>query len=171
MSTLYRYIALLVPLTFICYVSQSDEHDKVVSEESQSTAIAPTETNWNKIMGLIYAPAFSNLKKQIGSKANENEVDFVSIQRDALVIAEFTARLHDWPEIHKFESEEAKNAYLETHELLKTEQVQQHAASIYNAAKEKQLEPAKESFAAMTNSCNVCHRQKQSRWAPVVLEH
>ncbi len=119
MNTLYRYLVLLLPLIFVCYVSQSVEYAKTDSEASDSTAIAPTETSWNAIMRLVYAPAFSNLKKQIGSEAKEDEVDFVSIQKDALIIAEFTSRLHQWPEIHNFESPEAKTSYLETHKLLK----------------------------------------------------
>lgn len=176
MNTFYRHLVLLLPIAFICFVSQpseqqSDEPTNNSSEEGGEYTIAPTETNWNAMMQLVYEPAFSNLKKQIGSESKEGETDFALVQRDALIISEFTSRLHQWPEIHEFESPEAKAAYLEIHKLLKTEEVHQHASSIYTAAKEKQLEHAKENFIAMTESCNACHQQKKSRWAPVTLSH
>lgn len=171
MNTIHRCLALLLPVAIVCFVSQSIEVSPQKVEESVPTSIAPTEASWNRLMQLVYGPSFNNLKKQIGSEAKKGEVDLVAVQKDALILAEFTSRLHDWPEIHKFDSEEAKTKYLESHKMLETEEVAEHAASIYNAAKEGQLDVAKESFIAMTNSCNICHTHRKSRWAPVTLEH
>ena len=175
MDKYFRFAALLLPVTVVCLVSQSFEVPQEDADQeasaNEATTISPTEPNWFTQMQLVYGPAFGELKKQIGSEADGDEVDYVAVRRNALIISEFTARLAAWPEINNFKSEEAKAAYVESHGKLEIGTVQKHAAAIYNAATNKELGAAKESFVAMTNSCNVCHREKQSRWAPVTLEH
>lgn len=156
--------------------NQKTEKAKVKNEEADPQKVIranlpPAEQKWRTMMDLVFEPAFKNLKKQVGSAAKKDqEVDFRSVRKDALILAEFTARLHQWPDFQEFETKRKKVAYTKEHRELKSHVVYQHAMELYQAATKKQLEPAKKSFAAMTFSCNVCHKKRPKSWSPVTLK-
>ncbi len=169
----YFHLFATVSAITICLLPNLSplNQEQVQNDETKSEYVtAPTETNWRRMMGLVYRPSFDNLKNQVGAESKDENVDYNAVQRDALILSEFTARMHQWPEINSFKSVEAKLKYTKKHQLLETLTVQQHAAAIYKAGQKRDYASARKSFIAMTHSCNVCHHQKKASWSPVVLE-
>ena len=182
MKLLYAFLPSLAVLAAI--TTSLDEHEpksnKLKPEPESRSNISPTETlvkplaatEQNLLINMtrVFRPLFDNLKQEIGTQSKPDKVDFKAVSRDSLIVAEFLARIHQWPDIAKFESKESRTKYVENQKDLATEECQADAVSIYKAATDKNYELAKKHFISMTNNCNICHRKKKARWVPVALE-
>ena len=167
--SLITTITFSIPLS--SYIMDDDQTETEKTKAETLTDVLPAvEDNFVVMMSLVFAPAFERLQAEIGRDSNVNEVNFTEVQRQSLILTEFTARLHQWPEIAKFKSDESKTHYEKEKHELGIEEVHKHAAAIYSAARKKEFAPAQKSFVAMTRNCNICHKKRKSRWVPLILE-
>jgi hypothetical protein len=129
-----------------------------------------TEDNIKTMMSLVFEPSFEILKEQIGTDADPTAANFGDVKQHALILSEFSARLHDWPQINKFKNETEKQHYLKLEKDLLIPRLQRDAAQIYAVAQKKDFDSARKSFVAMTTKCNICHLKMKSAWVPVELK-
>lgn len=132
--------------------------------------VEATEKNMILMMQVAYRPLFESLKKEIGVESKLKDIDYENVSRDALIIAELLARLHQWPDIGLPRNKEVRKKFAKRQKELGTGDAQSAAAAIYNAAGKKDFELARKSFLAMTKNCNRCHQKMKSSWVPVVLD-
>lgn len=149
-------------------VPQTGKKNQETSIEYQ--ILPSAETRLVTMMTLVFGPSFKNLRSSIGSESKNEDVDFQAVRRDSLILSEFTARLHQWPDTSKFKNSSMQEKFRNELPELGIMETQNAAVAIYAAAKEKDLTKAKKSFRIMTENCNICHRKKKNRWVPVILE-
>lgn len=182
MKLLYTFLPSLAVLAAI--TTSFDQHEpksnNLKPEPELRSNISPTETLVKPLaateqklvvtMKRVFRPLFDNLKQEIGTQSKSDDVDFKAVSRDSLMVAELMARIHQWPDIAKFESEKSRTKYVENQKELATEETQADAVAIYKAANDKNFELAKKHFVSMTKNCNICHVKKKVSWVPVALK-
>ena len=116
MKLLYTFLPSLAVLAAI--TTSFDQHEpksnNLKPEPELRSNISPTETLVKPLaateqklvvtMKRVFRPLFDNLKQEIGTQSKSDDVDFKAASRDSLMVAELMARIHQWPDIAKFES-------------------------------------------------------------------
>lgn len=127
-------------LAFVTALPAAADHHK-------SPAPKPVESSMHEFMEYVFEPGYKRLKANMTAEPKDKN-GWKAIKADALSLAEATNLL-----LHR-QPEKDADAWVK-HAIA----VREKGADFYEAAKKRDYNAASETYKAMLQSCNACHKQ------------